>query len=139
MRSIDGDADPRWPGAHQTVAWLSRDPKTFEDLVVAESYSPGADVIGETFARTFEERTRKTVEPDVMSDYSSKLLTISGEQSLYYQYKLVGKTHTRPYPYRFGYVIGMEHKVMLSTSDTTAAEPKRLRQSVISLRWLKES
>ena len=139
MTKFDGDADPRWPDAQHTVAWLSRDPKTFEDLVLAESYSPGANVIGEGFARTFEERTRKTVEPDVMSDYSSKLLTISGEQSLYYQYKLVGKNHARPYPYRFGYVIGMEHKVMLSTSDTTAGEPKRLRQSVISIRWLKES
>jgi hypothetical protein len=139
MTKFDGDADPRWPSADQSVAWLSRDPKTFEDVVLMESYSPGADVIDGAYARDFEERTRKTVEPDVMSDYSSKLLTISGEQSLYYQYKLVGKNHVRPYPYRFGYVIGMEHKVMLSTSDTTAAEPKRLRQSVISLRWLKES
>jgi hypothetical protein len=53
MRSFDGDADPRWPAAHQSVAWLSRDLKTFEDLVLVESYSPGADVIGEGFAKNF--------------------------------------------------------------------------------------
>ena len=82
-------------------------------------------------------RTREAVKPEAMSEYSSKLLTISGERSLYYQYKLVKKN--RPPMYRFGYVIGMEHKVMLSTSEAKPGEPKRLRQSVISLRWLKES
>jgi hypothetical protein len=139
MTKFDGDADPRWPDAQHSVAWLSRDPKTFEDLVLMESYSPGANVIDEAFANRWEEHTRKAVQPDLMSDYSSKVLTISGEQSLYYQYKLVEKNHTPRFPYRFGYVIGMEHRVMLSTSDTTPGEPKRLRHSVISLRWLKGS
>ena len=139
MTKFDGEADPRWPGAGESVGWLSRDPKTFEDLVLMESYSPGADVIDEAFADRWEKHTRKAVEPDVMSEFSSKLLTISGEQSLYYQYKLVGKAHARPFPYRFGYVIGMEHKVVLSTSEKNATQPKRLRQSVISLRWLKGS
>jgi hypothetical protein len=138
MRAFDGKADPRWPDAlNQTVAWLTRDPKTFDDLVVMESYTPGADVIGEAYARAFEERTREAVKPEVMSDYSAELLTIGGERSLHYRYKLTGKT--RPPIYRFGYVIGMVTKVTLSTSDAKPTEPKRLIQSAISVRWLKES
>ena len=135
MRAFDEKADPRWPDAvNQTVGWLARDPKTFDDLVVLETYEPGAHVIAEAFARSFEVRTRKAVEPETMSEYSSELLTISGERSLHYRYRLVGKT--RKPLYRFGYVTGMEHKLMLSTSDDKLVEPRRLRQSVISLRWL---
>jgi len=137
MRAFDGKADPRWPDAvNHTVAWLTRDPKTFEDLVVMESYTPGADVIDGAYAAAFESRTRETVKPEVMSEYSAELLTISGEQSLHYRYKLTGKARTR---YRFGYITGMEHKVLLSTSEATPTEPKRLRQSIVSARWLKES
>jgi hypothetical protein len=137
MRDFDGSADPRWPDAiNHTVAWLTRDPKTFDDLVVMESYRPGADVITESFARSFESNTRKAVEPDTMTDYSSELLTISGERSLHYRYKLVRKN--RPPLYRFGYMTGMEHKLTLSTSDDKPQEPKRLRQIVVSIGWLKE-
>jgi len=138
MRAFDGTADPRWPDAvNQTVGWLARDPKTFDDLVVLEMYTPGADVIGEAYARSFEERTRAAVKPEVMSGYAAEVLTIGGERSLHYRYRLEGKT--RPPLYRFGYIIGMEHKVALSTSDAKPAEPKRLLQSAISVRWLKES
>jgi hypothetical protein len=138
MRAFDGKADPRWPDAlNQTVGWLTRDPKTFDDLVVLETYTPGADVITGAYAKDFEVRTREAVKPETMSEFSSELLTISGERSLHYRYRLEGKN--QPLRYRFGYVIGMEHKVMLSTSDANPAEPKRLRQSVISIRWLKES
>jgi hypothetical protein len=138
MRAFDGKADPRWPDAlHHTVGWLSRDPKTFDDLVLLESYTPGANVIDEAFTSAFEANTREGVKPETMSEFSAELLTISGERSLHYRYRLSGKT--RPPMYRFGYIIGMEHKVMLSTSEKTPEEPKRLRQSVISVRWLKES
>lgn|GEM_PF-1937632 len=138
MRTFDGKADPRWPDAvNDTVGWLTRDPKTFDDLVLMESYTPGADVISGAFAAAFERDTREAVKPEVMSEYSAELLMIAGEQSLHYRYKLTGKT--RAPLYRFGYITGMEHKVLLSTSDASSAEPKRLRQSVISIRWLKES
>jgi hypothetical protein len=138
MRAFDGKADPRWPDAvNNTVVWLTRDPKTFDDLVVMESYTPGADVITGGYAKDFEVRTREAVKPETMSEFSSELLTISGEQSLHYRYKLTGST--RPPIYRFGYVVGMEHKVLPSTSDANSTEPKRLIQSVISIRWLKES
>ncbi|MEA2240141.1 MAG: hypothetical protein QOC81_4865 [Thermoanaerobaculia bacterium] len=137
MRAFDENADPRWPDAvNQTVGWLARDPKTFDDLVVLETYEPGGNVITEGFASAFEARTRKAVAPEIMSEYSSELLTISGEQSLHYRYRLVKKTGKAIY--RFGYVTGMEHKLMLSTSDDKPEEPKRLRQSVISIGWLKE-
>ena len=137
MRAFDGKADPRWPDAvNQTVAWLARDPKTFDDLVVMESYRPGGDVIMEGFARNFEGETRKAVEPETVSDYRSELLMISGERSLHYRYKLVRKN--RPPLYRFGYITGMEQKLTLSTSDDKPEEPKRLWQIVVSLRWLKE-
>lgn len=136
MRAFDEKADPRWPDAiNQTVGWLARDPKTFDDLVVLETYEPGGNVITAGFARSFEARTRKAVEPETMSEYRAELLTISGEQSLHFRYRLVGKTH-KPL-YRFGYVTGMQHKLMLSTSDERPEEPKRLRQSVVSIRWLK--
>jgi hypothetical protein len=136
MRDFDGRADPRWPDAiNQTVAWLARDPKTFDDLVVMESYRPGGDIITEGFASSFEDITRKAVEPETMSDYSSELLTISGERSLHYRYKLVRKN--RSPLYRFGYITGMEHKLTLSTSDDKPEEPKRLRQIVVSIGWLK--
>jgi hypothetical protein len=138
MRAFDGKADPRWPDAlNQSVGWLTRDPKTFDDLVLLEAYEPGGDVINGAYAKDFETRTRNAVKPETMSEFSSELLTISGERSLHYRYRLDGKT--RPALYRFGYVVGMEHKVILSTSDANSVEPKRLRQSVISLRWLKES
>ncbi len=137
MRDFDGNADPRWPDAiNHTVGWLARDPKTFDDLVVMESYRPGGAIITETLARSFENSTRKAVEPETMSDYSSELLTISGERSLHYRYKLVRKN--RPPLYRFGYITGMEHKLTLSTSDDKPEEPKRLWQIVGSLGWLKE-
>lgn len=136
MRAFDDKADPRWPDAiNDTIGWLARDPKTFDDVVVMESYRPGGDIITENFARAFESSTRKAVEPETMSDYSSELLTISGERSLHYRYKLVGKN--RPPLYRFGYITGMEHKLTLSTSDDKPEEPKRLRQVVVSLSWLK--
>jgi hypothetical protein len=136
MRAFDGSADPRWPDAiNQTVAWLARDPKTFDDLVVMESYRPGGDIITESFASSFESITRKAVEPETMSDYSSELLTISGERSLHYRYKLLRKN--RSPLYRFGYITGMEHKLTLSTSDDKPEEPKRLRQIVVSIGWLK--
>lgn len=138
MRAFDGAADPRWPDAvNQTVGWLTRDPKTFDDLVLLETYEPGGNVINGAYGKDFEMRTRATVKPETMSEFSSEVLTISGEKSLHYRYRLEGKT--RPPLYRFGYVVGMEHKVMLSTSDANSTEPKRLTQSVISIRWLKES
>jgi hypothetical protein len=137
MRAFDGKADPRWPDAlNQAVGWLARDRKTFDDLVVLETYTPGADVIGQSYATDFETRTREAVKPETMDEFSSELLTISGERSLHYRYRLEGKK--QPPRYRFGYVIGIEHKLTLSTSDAKPAEPKRLRQSVISIRWLKE-
>jgi hypothetical protein len=137
MRDFDGKADPRWPDAlNDTVAWLSRDPKTFDDLVVMESYRPGGDIITESYASSFETITRKAVEPETMTDYSSELLTISGERSLHYRYRLVRKN--RPPIYGFGYITGMEHKLTLSTSDDKPQEPKRLWQIVVSIGWLKE-
>ena len=137
MRAFDGKADPRWPDAvNQTVAWLARDPKTFDDLVVMESYRPGGEIITESYAESFESVTRKAVEPETMVDYSSELLTISGERSLHYRYKLVRKN--RPPLYRFGYITGMEQKLTLSTSDDKPEEPKRLWQIVVSIGWLKE-
>lgn len=136
MRDFDGDADPRWPDSiNQTVAWLARDPKTFDDLVVMESYRPGGDIITESYASSFETITRKAVQPETMTDYSSELLTISGERSLHYRYRLVRKN--RPPIYRFGYITGMDHKLTLSTSDDKPEEPKRLRQIVVSIGWLK--
>jgi hypothetical protein len=137
MRDFDGSADPRWPDAiNHTVAWLARDPKTFDDLVVMESYRPDGDIITESFASSFESITRKAVEPETMADYSSELLMISGERSLHYRYKLVRKN--RPPLYRFGYITGLEHKLTLSTSDDKPQEPKRLWQIVVSIGWLKE-
>jgi hypothetical protein len=136
MRAFDRKADPRWPDAvNQTVAWLTRDPKTFDDLIVLEMYTPGGAIITESFARNFEIQTRKAVAPETISEYSWELLTISGERSLHYWYRLRGTGRLR---YRFGYVTGMEHKLILSTSDDKPGEPKRLRQSVISIGWLKE-
>ncbi len=136
MRAFDGEADPRWPDAiNQTVAWLARDPKTFDDLVVMESYRPGGEIITESYASSFESLTRKAVEPETMTDYSSELLTIAGEQSLHYRYRLVRKN--RPPIYRFGYITGMDHKLTLSTSDDKPQEPKRLWQIVVSIGWLK--
>ncbi|HEX3067641.1 MAG TPA: hypothetical protein VHX14_03625 [Thermoanaerobaculia bacterium] len=136
MRDFDGKADPRWPDTlNDTVAWLARDPKTFDDLVVMESYRPGGDVITESYASSFESITRKAVEPETMTDYSSELLTISGERSLHYRYKLVRKNHAPTY--RFGYITGMDHKLTLSTSDDKPQEPKRLWQIVVSIGWLK--
>ena len=136
MRAFDGKADPRWPDAvNQTVAWLARDPKTFDDLVLLETYTPGGAIITEGFAGNFETQTRKAVAPETISEYSSELLTISGERSLHYRYRLGGTGRLR---YRFGYVTGMEHKLILSTSDDKPVEPKRLRQTVVSIGWLKE-
>ena len=40
--------------------------------------------------------------------------------------------------YRHGYMTGMEHKVVLSTSTDTPPEPKWFVRAVVSLRWLKE-
>jgi hypothetical protein len=138
MRAFDGNADPRWPDAvNRTVAWLTRDPKTFDDLVVMEVYTPGADVIDDAYATAFEERTREAVKPEVMSEFSAEVIMIGGERSLHYRYKVTSKT--RPPIYRFGYAIGMVTKVMLATSDAKPTEPKRLIQSAISVRWLKES
>jgi hypothetical protein len=137
MRAFNGKADPRWPDAvNQTVAWLARDPKTFDDLVVLETYTPGGAIITESFAGNFETQTRKAVAPETMSEYSSELLTISGNQSLHFRYRLAAKTG--PPRYRFGYVTGMEHKLILSTSDDKPVEPKRLRQIATSIAWLKE-
>jgi hypothetical protein len=135
MRAFDGEADPRWPdGAHDAVAWMVRDPKTFDDVVVMETYNPGGDFINGAYAADFETRTRRAVAPEVMSDFSSELLTIAGEQSLHYRYKLTSKT--RPALYRFGYATGMEHKVFVTTSDKTAQEPPLLRRVALSMRWL---
>jgi hypothetical protein len=136
MRNFDGDADPRWPDAiNHTVGWLARDPKTLDDLAVMESYRPGGELITESFARSFENGASKAVQPDTMSDYSSELLTISGERSLHYRYKISRKN--RPPIYRFGYITGMEHKLTLSTSDDKPVEPKRLWQIAVSIGWLK--
>jgi hypothetical protein len=137
MRAFDGAADPRWPDAvNQTVAWMVRDPKTFDDLVVIERYTPGGDVILKPYARSFEEQTRKVVEPDTATEFTTELVTLAGERSLHYRYKLVRKNGA-PALYRFGYVSGMEHKVTLSTSDKLSVEPPWFTAAVHSLRWLK--
>jgi len=136
MRAFDGQADPRWPDAvNQSVAWWARHPKTLDDVVVLETYTPGGDVIIGAYAKDFETRTRKAVEPDTMVEFSTETLVISGERSLRYRYKVVRKS--KPPLYRFGYVTGMEHKVIISTSDEKPVEPKRLTQAAHSLRWLK--
>ena len=136
MRAFDGKADPRWPDAvNQTVAWMARDPKTLDYVVVMETYKPGGDVITDAYAKGFETTTRKAVEPETMAEFSSEPLSISGERSLHFRYKLVRKT--APPLYRFGYVTGMEHKVLISTSDEKPAEPKWFRQIAVSVGWLK--
>ncbi len=135
MRAFDGKADPRWPDAiNQSVAWMARDPKIFDDVVVMETYMPGGDVIIGAYAKDFESRTRTAVAPDVMSEFSSEPLTISGERSLHYRYKLTRKSG--PPTYRFGYATGMEHKVFVSTSDKKPEEPAFLRRAALSVRWL---
>ncbi len=135
-RAFDGKADPRWPDAlNQTVAWLARNPKTFDNVVVMETYTPGGNVITGAYAKDFESTTRNAVKPETMSEFSSEPLMISGERSLHYRYKLVRKA--APPLYRFGYVTGMEHKVIVSTSDEKPTEPKWFRQIAISVGWLK--
>src|SRR5437763_16841301 len=50
MRAFDGDADPRWPDAvRQTVAWMAQHPKTFDNVVVMETYGPADNEIDEGF------------------------------------------------------------------------------------------
>src|SRR5258706_13649728 len=136
MRAFDGKADPRWPDAlNQTVAWLARNPKTFDNVVVMETYTPGGNVITGAYAKDFESTTRNAVKPETMSEFSSEPLMISGERSFHYRYKLVRKA--APPLYRFGYITGMEHKAIVSTSDEKPTEPKWFRQIAISLGWLK--
>ncbi len=136
MRAFDGQADPRWPDAvNQTVAWMAQDPKTFDNVVVMETYRPGGDVITGAFVRDFETQTHKAVEPDTMAELSTSLVTISGEKSFRYRYKLVRKTGTPLY--RFGYVTGMDHKVYVSTSDKSPNEPQWFTQTALSLHWVK--
>jgi hypothetical protein len=137
MRAFDGKADPRWPDSvNQTVAWMARNPKTFDSVVVLETYTPGGDVITGAYAKDFEATTRRSVAPDTMAEFSAEPIMMSGERSLRFRYKLVRKTG--PPLYRFGYVTGMEQKVLLSTSDEKADEPKWFRQIALSVGWLKE-
>jgi hypothetical protein len=137
MRAFDGKADPRWPDAvNQSVAWMARDPKSLDDVVIMETYMPGGDIITGAYAADFESRTRKAVQPDVMSEFTSEPLMISGERSFHYRYKVTGKN--RAPLYRFGYATGMEHKVFVSTSDKNPEEPKWLRPIALSVRWLIE-
>ena len=135
MRAFDGKADPRWPDAiNQFVAWMAREPKTLDDVVVMETYVPGGDVITKVYAMDFESRTRKAVEPEVMSEFSSELIMLAGERSMHYRYKVTGKSG--PPLYRFGYATGMEHKLFVSTSDKKPEEPAFLRRAALSVRWL---
>lgn len=135
MRAFDGKADPRWPDAiNQAVAWMARDPKTLDDVVVMETYIPVGPIITRAYALDFERRTRKAVEPDVMTEFSSELIMLAGERSLHYRYKLTRKNG--PPLYRFGYATGMEHKLFVSTSDKKIEEPAFLRRAALSVRWL---
>jgi hypothetical protein len=40
--------------------------------------------------------------------------------------------------YRHGFVTGMEHKLVLSTSTETPAEPRWFARVAVSIRWLHE-
>jgi hypothetical protein len=138
MRHFDGKADPRWPDAvNSPVAWMTWDPKTFEDLMVMESYKPNGAVITDDYLHAYEEQTRKTTAADgTITAFRIEPINIPAPQSAHYVYTLVkkdGKT-----VYRHGYMTGMEHKVVLSTSTDTPPEPKWFLRAVVSMRWLKE-
>src|SRR5258708_35917447 len=99
MRDFDGKADPRWPDAiNHTVGWLARDPKTFNDLVVMESYRPGGASITETLGRSFEGSTRKAVEPETKVDVSPERLTLSRARAVHHPYRPRRKNRPPPEP-----------------------------------------
>jgi hypothetical protein len=138
MRDFDGKADPRWPDAvNSPVAWMAMDPKTFDNLMLMESYKPNGAVITEDYLRAYEEQTRKTTAADgTVTAFRIEPINIPAAQSAHYVYTLVKKNGKTVY--RHGYMTGMEHKVVLSTSTDTPPEPKWFVRAVVSLRWLKE-
>jgi hypothetical protein len=138
MRHFDGKADPRWPDAvNSPVAWMVREPKTFDDMTVMESYKPNGAVITEDYMRPWEEQMRKSTAADgTMTAFRIEPINIPAPQSAHYAYTLVKKNGKTIY--RHGYMTGMEHKVFLSTTTDTPPEPKWFARAVVSLRWLKE-
>jgi hypothetical protein len=138
MRAFDGDADPRWPDSvHGTVGWLVDDPMSFDSFVLLEIYTPGGAIIDDTFMQSFERVTRRHTSADgKLSDFRYELIPIPDKDSAHYSYTLVKKNGKTVY--RHGFVTGMEHKLVLSTSTETPAEPRWFARVAVSIRWLHE-
>lgn len=138
MRAFDGDADPRWPDAvHGTVAWMVEDPKTFDNFVLLEEYTPGGDVIDDEYMRSFETITRESTAVDgKLSDFRFELIPIPDKNSAHYSYQLLSKDGKTIY--RHGFITGLEHKLIISTSTDTPAQPKWFARVAVSIQWLRE-
>jgi hypothetical protein len=135
MRAFDGDADPRWPDAvHQTVAWMAQHPKTFDNVVVMETYTLSGKEIDDEYMEAFESQTRGAMDRDEsLTDFSIQPLSVPTEKSAHYSYTVKKKGKAL---YRHGYISGSEHKVFVFTSSETPAEPRWLTRMAVSLRWL---
>ncbi|HKO55707.1 MAG TPA: hypothetical protein VJ276_07490 [Thermoanaerobaculia bacterium] len=137
MRAFDGEADPRWPdGAHGTVGWYLRDPKPGgRSFVVMESYSPLAAMMDDKYMSSLEIDTRKGLTPDeAMSNFHAVRINVPTEDSIRFWYE-VRKTSGETL-YRFAYATGWQHKVFILGFAPTPEEPRELKRTVVSLRWV---
>ena len=105
--------------------------------MLVESQSKTDNVLDDGYIAALEKKFRDIYTRDggKFSDMVVERLNVPERDSLHYTYKTADKSGV--VTYRFGYVVGKEHRVMILTSGPTAAEPRRLKRAIVSFRWLK--